>query len=176
MYIWAGCKLPADFEADIRSRCLELNQLVGLDTVAFLLPQHVSLKISFQSEIYDEILDYLEDFLSKQSPFSLRIQNPEQAGSILWMPVEENLRLRQLHEQLDAQLEQHFGIPQHRFDKYFLFHSTLFMDSDTDKIAQMCRLLTESPTAQKLQVDTFLLGLSETGKPGTYRVVQEIKV
>ncbi len=176
MYIWAGCKLPADFEADIRSRCLELNQMVGLDTVAFLLPQHVSLKISFQSEKYDEILDYLEGFLSKQSPFSFRIQNPEQAGSILWMPVEENLRLRQLHEQLDAQLEQHFGVPQHQFDKYFLFHSTLFMDSDTDKIAQMRRMLEEYPIERELQVDTFLLGLSETGKPGTYRVVREIKV
>ena len=176
MYIWTGCKLPADFEQHIRNRCLELNRDIGLSTVAFSLPQHVSLKISFQSEKCDEILDYLVNFLSKQTPFSLRIQNPEQAGSILWMPVEENLHLRQLHEQLDAQLEQRFGIPQHQFDKCFLFHSTLFMDSDTDKIAQMCRMLTESPTAQELQVDTFLLGLSETGKPGTYRVVREIKV
>ena len=91
MYIWAGCKLPADFEADIRSRCLDLNRDIRLSTVAFSLPQHVSLKISFQSETYDDILDYLEDFLSKQSPFSLRIQNPEQAGSILWLPVEDML-------------------------------------------------------------------------------------
>ena len=176
MYIWAGCKLPGDFEAAVRSRCLELNQKVGLDTVAFLLPQHVSLKISFQSEKYQEILDYLTDFLSRQAPFSLRIQNPEQAGSILWLPVEENLRLRQLHEQLDAQLEQHFGIPQHQFDKYFLFHSTLFMDLDTDRIAQMCRMLEEYPIERELQVDTFLLGLSETGKPGECRIVREIKV
>ena len=176
MYIWTGCKLPEDFASFIRSRCVELNRDIGLSTVAFSLPQHISLKISFQSEDYNEILDYLEDYLSKQSPFSLCMQNPEQAGSILWMPVEENHRLRQLHEQLDAQLEQHFGVPQHQFDKYFLFHSTLFMDSDTDKIAQMCRMLEEYPIERELQVDTFLLGLSETGKPGTYRVVREIKV
>ena len=176
MYIWIGCKLPEDFASSIRSSCMELNRDIGLSTVAFLLPQHISLKISFQSEKYDEILDYLENFLSKQSPFSLRIKNPEQAGSILWMPAEENHCLRQLHEQLDAQLEQRFGIPQHQFDKCFLFHSTLFMDPDTDKIAKMHRLLEEHPIAQELQVDTFLLGLSETGKPGTYRVVREIKV
>jgi hypothetical protein len=29
---------------------------------------------------------------------------------------------------------------------------------------------------QELQVDTFLLGLSETGRPGSYRVVRQIKV
>ena len=176
MYIWAGCKLPGDFEADIRSCCLELNRNVGLDTVAFLLPQHVSLKISFQSEKYDEILDYLEDYLSRQSPFSLHIQAPEQAGSILWMPVVENHHLRQLHDSLDLKLEQRFGIPQHAFDKCFLFHSTLFMDPDTDKIAKMRRLLEPYPIERELQVDTFLLGLSETGKPGECRIVREIKV
>ena len=176
MYIWTGCKLPEDFEASIRKRCLELNRDVGLDTVAFDLPQHVSLKISFPSEQYEEIIEYLECFLSKQSPFSLRIQKPEQAGGILWMPVEENRHLRQLHDQLDLKLEQQFGIPQHAFDKCFLFHSTLFVDPDTDRIAKMLQLLKDYPTERELQVDTFLLGLSETGKAGEYRVVKEIKV
>jgi len=175
MYIWVGCKLPEDFERRIRSLCLEQNKSLGLNTAAFSLPQHVSLKISFQSERYKEILDYLEAFLSGQSPFSLHIRSAEQADNILWLPVEENQQLQQLHEQLDAQLEQDFGITQHEFDKCFLFHSTLFIDDDTEKLSQMCRRLEKLPIEQDLQVDTFLLGLSENNKPGEYRIVRQIK-
>ena len=176
MYIWVGCKLPDSFAQEIRSRCLEKNQAIGLDTVAFSLPQHVSLKISFQSERYEEIVAYLAGFLSVQKPFSLGIQQAEQAGNILWMPVAENEVLRQLHAQLDALLEKRFGIGQHEFDKCFLFHSTLFMDPDTRKIASMQEALAQYPVERELAVDTFLLGLSETGKAGGYRVVRQVKV
>ena len=176
MYIWVGCKLPEDFERKIRPLCLELNKSLGLNTAAFSLPQHVSLKISFQSERYKEILDYLEAFLSRQSPFCVRIQGAAQEGNILWLPVAENETLRRLHDQLDTELEQHFSIPQHPFDKCFLFHSTLFMDDDTEKLSQMCRRLEKLPTEQDLQVDTFLLGLSENNMPGEYRIVRQIKL
>ena len=176
MYIWVGCKLPEDFEREIRSLCLEQNKALGLNTAAFSLPQHVSLKISFQTDRHEEVLDFLEAFLSIQSPFQLHIQSAEQEGNILWLPVAENETLRQLHQQLDTMLEQHFSIPQHEFDKCFLFHSTLFMDENTDKLSQMCQLLEAHPIEQDLQVDTFLLGISETGKAGTYRVVRQIQV
>lgn len=176
MYIWVGCKLPECFEGEIRSRCLELNQAIGLDTVAFSLPQHVSLKISFQSERYEEIIAYLTGFLSVQKPFSLRIRQAEQEGNILWMPVAEIEVLRQLHTQLDTLLERRFGIGQHEFDKCFLFHSTLFMDADAGKIASMQKALAQYPVEREMPVDTFLLGLSETGKAGAYRVVRQIRV
>lgn len=176
MYIWIGCKLPEEFEKEIRAHCLALNEQIGLDPVAFLLPQHVSLKISFETDLAEEILEDLTQFAAEQRPFAVRIKGIEQAGNILWMPVAENDRLRQLHDALDARLEHSFGIPQHEFDKCFLFHSTLFMDGDKEKLAKMQAALADYPVARELVVDTFLLGQSETGKPGTCRVVREIKV
>ncbi|MBQ9930578.1 MAG: 2'-5' RNA ligase family protein [Oscillospiraceae bacterium] len=176
MYIWVGCKLPEHFEQQIRSVCLGQNKALNLNTDAFSLPQHVSLKISFPSQRHEEILKYLEAFLSVQAPFSLRIRSAQQQGNILWLPVEENETLRQLHQQLDARLEQRFGIAQHPFDKCFLFHSTLFMDEDTDKLSQMRKALEAFPVEQVLQVDTFLLGLSENNLPGQYRIVRQINV
>ena len=119
MYIWIGCQLPKDFEGAVRSHCTALNQDIGLSAVAFSLPQHVSLKISFQSDRHRDILDYLICFFEAQPPFSLRIQPAEQNGNILWIPVEDNLHLQQLHEQLDTQLRQRFDIPQHHFDTCF---------------------------------------------------------
>ena len=176
MYLWVGCKLPEAFECEIRQHCLVLNAQVGLDTVAFELPQHISLKISFQTDCVADVLDDLAAFCAAQKAFSARLLPAEQSGNILWMPVAENAQLQQLHDELDVRLEDRFGIPQHEFDKCFLFHSTLFMDADAQKIAQMERLLADYPLSGELRVDTFLLGVSETGKPGTCRIVREIKV
>ena len=176
MYIWIGVKLPEEFENEIRSHCLALNEGLGLDTAAFMLPQHVSLKISFDTDRQEEILDDLAQFAATQKPFAVQIEGIDQVGHILWMPVGENERLQQLHNELDTRLESRFGVPQHEFDKYFLFHSTLFIDSDVEKIERMRGLLADYPAARELWVDTFLLGISETGKPGTCRIVRQIKV
>ena len=176
MYIWIGCKLPDDFERHVRTLCLKLNEECQLDTTAFLLPQHISLKISFETEEYEAILEALTTFLSVQRPFTVRIDNTEQNGNILWMPAEENATLQQLHEQLDNLLEECFCIPQHPFDKEFLFHSTLFIDENTEKVAKMRELLSQEVMAQELTVDIFLLGISETGKAGDYRIARQIKV
>ena len=176
MYIWIGCKLPEEFEQEIRNHCLALNEKIGLDTVAFSLPQHISLKISFRSARYQEIIEDLTIYLAAQKPFSLRIRAAEQAGRILWMPVAENPQLRRLHRELDARLENRFGIGQHEFDRCFLFHSTLFIDSDVEKVAEMAAALADYPIERKLVVDSFLLGISENGEPGSYRVVAQIQI
>ena len=176
MFLWIGCKLPAEFEKEIRTFCLEKNEQIGLDTVAFSLPQHISLKISFDTDRAEGILEDLRQFAATQAPFFVQLLAAEQAGNILWLPVKENEHLRQLHNALDARLESRFGIPQHRFDKCFLFHSTLFMDGNLEKLTKMQSALSGYPLPDTLRIDTFLLGISETGKPGTYRVVREIKV
>ena len=176
MYIWIGCKLPVAFEQEIRQRCLELNKKIGLDTAAFALPQHISLKISFSVEEPEAVLQFLQAFLARQQAFTVTVRAPEQMSNILWLPVTDQPMLSQLHQQLDDLLTMHFGIPQHPFDKNFLFHSTLFMDPDSEKTAQMAALLQDDRFPRKLVVDTFLLGISESGAAGTYRVVREIKI
>ena len=174
MFVWIGCKLPRDFEQEIRTRCLERNQGIGLDTAAFSLPQHISLKISFETEQLGEILEDLTHFLSPQMPFEVELGEIEQFGNILWMTVGENKTLTRLHEALDERLKSRFGIPQHRFDTCFQFHSTLFLDPDEKKLARMREALRDFPFQRKLKVDSILLGASETGKPGSYRVAREI--
>lgn len=176
MYIWVGCRLPENFQREIRDHCLVLNQRVGLNTEAFALPQHISLKISFNSSRVEEIMEFLTQTLSQQHPFQVSLMNVEQEGEILWIPVAENSRLQELHGVLDRELERRFDISQHPFDKNFLFHSTLFIDQDREKVSRMRRMLADYPMARELWVDTFLLGQSETGTAGSYHVVCEIKV
>ena len=174
MHIWIGCRLPEEFEREIRTLCLEKNRDLGLDEVAFSLPQHISLKISFETEHTEEILEYLPRLIAAVAPFRVEIQKIEQNGNILWMTVGEHETLRQLHEMLDEHLKTHFGIAQHFFDTCFQFHSTLFIDPDTTKIGKMRELLRSVELPRELCVDTVLLGTSASGKPGTYRVVRTI--
>ena len=77
---------------------------------------------------------------------------------------------------LDQQLQQHFGIAQHPFDREFRFHSTLFIDPDSAKIRKLHCLLKNTPLPEQLAIDTFLLGISPDGSPGSYQVVQNIKI
>ena len=176
MYIWIGCQLSAAFETELRDRCLAENRTIGLDTVAFSLPQHISLKISFDTPEPDAVLACLTEYLSSRQAFTLRLGKPEQLGTILWLPVEENPCLRQLHRELDDLLEERFAIPRHEFDKAFLFHSTLFLDENTHKLAAMRAALDTFPLPRELPIDTFLLGLSPDGTAGSYRVVARIRV
>lgn len=174
MHIWIGCRLPEEFERDIRALCLEKNRKLGLDEAAFSLPQHISLKISFETAHAEEILEDLPRLFAAVAPFRVEIQKIEQNGNILWMTVAEHETLRQLHEMLDEHLNTRFGIGQHLFDTCFQFHSTLFIDPDTTKIGEMRELLRSVKLPRALRVDTILLGTSASGKPGTYRVVRTI--
>ena len=174
MYIWIGCALPEIFEEELRSRCLEYNRELKLDTVAFSLPQHISLKISFPTDRPEAVLDAVEGILCRETEFYVNLKEPKLEGKILWLPVEENSRLRMLHDKLDAHLRERFDIRQHPLDQAFLFHSTLFLDEDTEKLAAMREKLA-GWGSRSCKVDGFWLGVSESGKAGTYRVVRRVE-
>ena len=174
MYLWIGCQLPESFEQELRGLCFEYNRDLGLDTVAFSLPQHVSLKISFETADHEAVLEDLTEFLRRQKPFSVRVCSAERSGKILWLPIAENAVLRQLHGELDQRLEQRFGVPQHEFDKAFMFHSTLFIDDDLQTLDAMRRRLSAHALERELPVRSFLLGVSPSGKAGDYKVIRRI--
>ena len=173
MYIWIGCAVPEDIAAPLRAYCLECNRSLGLSTVAFTLPQHISLKISFSVDEPEPVLDYLESTLSLQSRFEAGFTEVSRLGSILWCSVDQNPRLQQLHQQLDTLLQTHWGVTPHPFDLDFQFHSTLFLDSDEGKLEQMCSLLQRYPLPETFPVTTCLLGTSPDGTPGSYQVVRK---
>lgn len=176
MYIWTGCKLPEDFEYALRQRCLQSNEIPGLDASGFSLPQHISLKQSFDTNAdIGPIMDAIEALLRQERPFYVNPSVIEQQYHCLWVSFEENEVLSRLHSRLDTLLSDRFGIPQHLYDRYFQFHSTLFL-GEPENLQQMRVILSDFQLPQQLKVDTFLLGVSETGKSGSYRVVRTVKV
>lgn len=176
MHIWTGCKLPEEFETQLRARCVPLSQELGLDISGFTLPQHISLKISFDAgEQHPEILEFIKEILQQEAPFTVFPAGIQQHGGILWITFRENETLRRLHDTLDSTLSQKYQIPQHMFDKQFFFHSALFL-GDPETIARARAALVDISLPSELKIDTFLLGLSEEGTSGTFQIARQIEL
>jgi len=174
MYIWVGCALPKEFENTVRGHVLENAGDLMLDFSGFSLPQHISLKISFEAgEAYEKVLDLMEQILRCETKLSVVPGGIDHEGRILWIRFLENPRLQQLHGMLDSKLQERFGISQHPFDRNFIFHSTLCMGEAGDvrrMEERLCRLV----PLEEMVIDTFLLGVSETNASGSFRVVRKI--
>ena len=178
MYIWIGCRLPEAFEHELRYGLREMNVQLGLSEVAFTLPQHISLKISFcvaEGQV-QSVIDAIAGMLQKEKPFAVRLGGVEVMGNVLWLNIRNNARLKALHAQLDAMLQKEFGVEPHLFDRDFRFHSTLFLDDNVEKLKAAHDILSQYPNDETLGIAQFLIGTSETGERGTYRVVREISV
>ncbi len=175
MYIWVGCKLPESFEKEIRAKCLAENERIGLSTAAFSLPQHISLKISFPTDRTEAVLAWLRAYLAAQPAFWVKLSAVEQVPGVLWLKAAENADLERMHRELDENLLQLFGVERHMYDGCFLFHSSLFVDPDGQKLTAMARALGTLALPESLPVDTFLLGASPDGKPGNFCVLEEIQ-
>ncbi len=174
MYIWIACDVSKSLD-HIRELCKEKNKSLGICDVAFTLPQHISLKISFEvpDNIAPRVIDDVSAYLSMERAFSLSAPRPELFGSILWLKFEDSEILSRMHRDLDSLLLGKYAIPQHEFDKSFLFHSTLFIDGEKNLLPMFEYVLTLGLPG-KVDVSSFIIGTSDSGQAGTYSVIKTI--
>lgn len=106
----------------------------GFDLRVLRLPAHVSLKQPFVVNDFERFEKYFEEFAMRLEPQQLRFD-----GFAFWGNAEQGVisariaashRLRQLHDQLNAELEQSFGGTQADFDgNAYEFHLTVAIGS-----------------------------------------------
>jgi len=102
----------------------------GLSLNVLRLPAHVSLKQPFVVNDFERFEKYFEEFARHTEPQQLKLD-----GFLFWGNAEQGVvvvrvvtspRLRQLHSQLNAELEQEFGGTQADFDgEAYEFHLTV---------------------------------------------------
>jgi len=94
----------------------------GFDLRVLRLPAHVSLKQPFIVRDFERFEEYFDEFARRMEPQKLRFD-----GFVFWGDADQGVvsvsarvtaspRLRQLHEQLNTELEQSFGGTQADFD------------------------------------------------------------
>ncbi len=134
MYFCIAGLLDDVSQNDIRKKALRILRQYGLGVTALLLPQHVSLKISFATDRVDDLVDYFGELCLKYRAVRVDFQNLEvvaieelgEKSGLLWYTVRENTDLRKIHNQLNNDLPPLLGIVNSSIDgNAFRFHSTI---------------------------------------------------
>jgi 2'-5' RNA ligase len=135
MYIWTGLIFNKNDEDKIRKICKEVNYNYNVNEQAFILPQHISLKTSFNVDNYKDVVDYMKSILKDNlSSIDITITGISKLNNgVIWFEIEENKELRQIHNMFNAKLLEKYKIPLIKFDgNNFQFHSTIFQDVEID--------------------------------------------
>jgi 2'-5' RNA ligase len=175
MYIWLGINVN-DQLLDIRRRAESIEREMGAENSCYTLPMHVSLKISFDVDEnkFDGILEDVTKMFSCVKPFDVDVRGIENETVIVWIRMEENERLNAIHDQLNDLLLEKYGVPLHEYDRDYKFHTTLFMDSDADKLQKAFDQIKDEPLPRVLRVNKFVIGTSPNGHLGTFSVYKEV--
>lgn len=111
MYIWTGLVLPKNFEEKIRNICRNINKDFNVCEQSFSLPQHISLKTSFNIENYIEVIEYMKELLKDIKSINIKVIGISKINGVIWLDIEENEQLREIHNTLNKKLWERFEVP-----------------------------------------------------------------
>lgn len=177
MYIWLGINV-SDQLREVEEKAREIEDRLGFANSNFTLPLHISLKISFpvQDERFDQVVRTVEEYYSSLSRFEIKVRGIENEGTIAWIRMERNPVLDRVHDDLNRILLEKYNVPLHEYDMDYKYHTTLFMDSDQSKIASAAAQMDGIPLPKVLTASRLLIGHSQTGALGTYRIYREYPI
>ena len=175
MYIWTGIDIDAQL-AGVREKVRRLEREQKVKNSNLTLPFHISLKMSFpvEKDRTDAVTECLEQYYRSLSPFEIPVAGIEYHSTITWIRMKENESLNRIHDSLNELLLSRFGVGLHEYDRDYLFHTTLAMDNDAAMVRRMYEALKDEPLPAVLLAKHFLIGASENGALGTYKVTKRI--
>ena len=175
MFVWTAINIE-DQLAELKGLKAEIEKKLGIIDSVVNLPLHISLKISFEvsDKLYPKVIDAILDYYKKLSPFEVTPKGIAREGSIIWLEMTPNENLEALHRDLTSMMESRFGTPPHKFDLEFKYHTTLFFGLPEEKLLEAERLLESARIPERLKADRLVIGSSESGLPGAYRVTHNI--
>ena len=181
MYIWTGMVLPKKLEGKIRNRCRSINKDFNVSEQSFTLPQHISLKTSFNVLNYQEVIEFMKEQLKIFNKIKIKIKIIDicKLDGVIWFEIEENKTLRNMHELLNKKLYDEFNIQKIKFDGVnFKFHSTIFQDIENDdKLTKIYeKLKKEFQFPIELEINEINFGISDVGQVGTYSVYDKCSI
>lgn len=176
MYVWIGIDVDNQL-FEIKDKARKIEEKIGFKNSGFTLPLHISLKISFyvDDDLFDAVKADIIRVFDEFKPFYIDVLGVEFENTICWIRMNRNQSLDSLHDRLNSVLLEKYGVPLHEYDLDYKFHTTLFMDSDFNKVKKAYSHLGDVSVPSKLTADKFVIGTSPNGELGTYKVVYEYK-
>ena len=179
MYIWTGLMLDKADEADIRAHCYPICEKHALGTRPFLMPQHISLKISFESENYTEVAQYMKELIENCLPITVTATGISKIdGSVAWIDIEKTEKLFAIHKMLNEKLGEKYGIPLGIFDgDIFAFHSTLFLSERVSSALEddLKKLEKQLSLPRVFEIREIGIAISDSPEFNTYKMIETVK-
>jgi 2'-5' RNA ligase len=174
MYLWIAVDLEDQLQ-EIRQELDQVGRLLFSNDPALTLPLHISLKISFEVDdsLASDVRSTVREYLSSLEIFNITPDCVESMGNLTWIRMSDSRELCEIHNGLDLLMEKNFGVPQHVFDRDFIFHTTLFAATDPHKLENIFDL---PLLPNSLEVSRFIIGSSKSGLAVTYSVDEIISI
>ena len=177
MFIWSGINIE-DQLPELKSRKAEIEGKLGITDTVVNLPLHVSLRISSQveDEALQNLINAILEFYRSLEPIELLTDGIEREGNIIWLRFKENDEINSVHNRLCALMKERFDIPLHPFDLEFKYHTTLFLGISEDKLTSAYEMVKSVDLPKSVILNRPVIGASESGLAGTYKIIHTVNV
>ncbi len=175
VFLWSAIDINDSTEAlaeKVRLVCEEL----GVENPALSLPMHSSLKISdrIKTRSLPRAVEKITAKLSQLPTCELLPECIERRDGIVWIRYKESEQLSLIHQwMVDLYLGQ-CGVMPHELDGEFIFHTTLFV-GEAAEAERVYDALKDEPLPESISAESYVLGVSESGLAGEYRVIKNIR-
>ena len=122
----------------------------------------------------EKVCDVVESILGlykKADSINVSVRGIEKESVIVWIKMSENSTLNSLCDELNELLKTGYGVEIQEYDVDHEFHVTLFIDDNEQLIEKAFNLVKDVNIPHELSLNNFVVGISETGAPGTYKYV-----
>ncbi len=169
MYIWLGIDTD-EVLAGLKPQIAHINRKYDLEASA--LPLHISLKMSFWVEdaTAPRVIEALERFCAPLLPLEIPVGEIEFEDVIVWLRMRENAVLNRIQDALNALLLKEFGVGLHEYDGDHLFHTTLFMEADSETLQKAYEEIRGARLPASIRAERILIGTSPSGVRGTWKL------
>lgn len=176
MYVFLGIDVDNQF-SEIKNKAQLIDKSIGFQNSCFTLPLHISLKASFKIDdsSFDNIIEEVINYYLSIQPFKIDIYKLEMYDNIIWIRMCRNKELDKVHDDLNKILLENYNIGLHEYDFDYKYHTTLFMDNNSDSIKEAYNLINKVELPKSIIASEFIIGVSETGELGSYNVYKRIK-
>lgn len=177
MYVWIGIETESQLKT-IKEKARKIENEIGFLHSNFTLPLHISLKMSFKvsDENFDAVVSDLLDYFKSVKPFKIETGGIRFEHVICWISMKRNYKLDRLHDYLNDFLKLKYGVPLHEYDTDYKYHTTLFSDSNEEKVLMAYKLIEQKQIPKTINANTILIGCSESGNLGTFKIKHTIKL
>lgn len=175
MFVWIGINVLDELNSvQLAGRLIEKE--VRTKSSFFNFPLHISLKISFEisGDAFGAVLKDISDIFENTAPFDVKPQEIEAFDNIAWILYAENDKLNALHDKICDTLSEKYGVVRHEYDNDYKFHTTLFMDDDSEKVKTGYEKIKTVELPSAVRAHKFCVGASPSGKLDTFDIVKTI--